>query len=219
MVSATPSPTSTDRRVDELRRQVDVLVAKGYPALAGMPEQGFRDLARPLEPMLDRLPPPSSDSSLPFVLVVSRRLVSTADAMDRVVNGKGKAGFIGLDPLTPDHFSPVAGTDVPAAALYLIADVDLGARFLDVRPRDALTAITSAGRTPLTIGEGIAVLTQFVDALATHNAFQLLASRGTGKHIPSLWNSGGRPRLGWCWDGAPHPWMGSGSAAVRLAVD
>lgn len=34
---------------------------------------------------------------------------------------------------------------------------------------------------------------------------------------PAWWVSGRRPRLGWCYQGAPHTWLGSASAARRVA--
>ena len=59
--------------------------------------------------------------------------------------------------------------------------------------------------------------------LALHNAFQALATRSPvalyTKRVPSFWVSKGAPRLGWCWAGNPHTWLGAGSAATRLAPD
>jgi hypothetical protein len=52
--------------------------------------------------------------------------------------------------------------------------------------------------------------------LKTANAFSLLGSRRGDRRVPALWLSGGRPRLGWCWAGAPHFWLGSASCAERL---
>jgi hypothetical protein len=121
-----------------------------------------------------------------------------------------------MDPVSPDDFKPVDGLGVPPGHAYMLADIDLGAKFLDVRPKDALPSIEKSGRLTLTIDEGIAIMTQYGDVLQTHNAFQLLASRQDSQRIPSIWRSYNRPRLGWCWDGAPHPWMGSASAAIRL---
>ena len=84
------------------------------------------------------------------------------------------------------------------------------------RPADALPRIRSAGRTPLTIDEGVALLTQHPEVLSERNAFQALASRADNKRIPSFWMSKGAPRLGWCWEGNPHSWLGAASAAQRL---
>jgi hypothetical protein len=82
--------------------------------------------------------------------------------------------------------------------------------------------IRAAGRTPLTVDEGVALLRQFPSVLSDHNAFQALATRSPvapyTKRVPRLWMSKGAPRRGWCWAGNPHTWLGSASAASRLFV-
>ncbi len=68
----------------------------------------------------------------------------------------------------------------------------------------------------MTIDEGIAALLLHPDLLRTANCYQLLASRDASKRIPSLWVTGkGRPRLGWCYEGMPHSWLGAASCAQR----
>ena len=81
-----------------------------------------------------------------------------------------------------------------------------------------MPAIHAAGRTPLTVDEGVALVTQLPSSLTELNAFQAVGSRAANKRIPSFWMSKGAPRLGWCWEGNPHSWLGSGSAAARLAA-
>lgn len=217
-MSAQTSVAATDSAVlnTEFDRQLQHLVDSSFPAAADLSEADFRAVVEPLRSRLASVPAPIAENTLPFVIVISRDLVPTQTVMDKVVDGRGRTGVVNMDPVTPDGFKPKAGVEVPAGSAYLLADIDLGAEFLDVRPKDALTVIEAAGRLPMTIDEGVAVMTQFGDALQTHNAFQLLASREDSQRIPSIWRSYDRPRLGWCWDGAPHPWMGSASAAVRV---
>lgn len=117
-----------------------------------------------------------------------------------------------------DAYRPLEGLDLPESVTYLLVDVSTGPESLNVRPRDALPMIRAAGRTPLTVDEGVAVMTQFPDVLTERNAFQAVGSRAANKRIPSFWVSRGAPRLGWCWEGNPHSWLGSASAARRLAV-
>ena len=192
------------------------MLDRSFPALAGITESEFRAIVAPLRGRLADIPGPSSDRFLPFVVVISRDLVPTEAAMNKVLDSRGKAGVVNMDPVSPNDFNPAEGVDLPAGPAYLLVDVDLGAEFLDVRPRDARPAIERSGRLTLTIDEGVAVMTQYSDALQSHNAFQLLASRQDSQRIPSIWRSYDQPRLGWCWDGAPHPWMGSASAAARI---
>jgi hypothetical protein len=108
---------------------------------------------------------------------------------------------------------------VPAgAAAYLLVGVDRGEEFCGVRPEDALPVITGRGRTPLTIDEGIAVVTQAPHLLAKNRCFMLSGSRRQDRRVPALWISERAPKLGWCWDGNPHTWLGVASAAGRLAA-
>lgn len=113
-----------------------------------------------------------------------------------------------------EEFKPIEGVTPPDAP-YLLVDVDTGPDSLNVRPNDALAALREARRTPLTIDEGIAVFTQFPDVLKERNAYSLAGSRCGDKRVTAVWLSFGEPRLGWCWAGNPHTWLGTASARRR----
>jgi len=131
------------------------------------------------------------------------------------IDVRGKQGWTDMhDEL--GGYRPIGGVDVPDSPVYLLADVSTGPETLDVRPNDALPMIEAAGRTPLTVDEGVALATQFPELFAERNAFQALGSRTDNKRVPSFWVSKGAPRLGWCWAGNPHSWLGAGSAAARI---
>jgi hypothetical protein len=202
-VSALEAPVTA-----QLDQQLDRLVGLGYPALAGRSEDEFRALAEPL-----RGTAPDGVRSL---LVVTSTLVPTVAAVERWSVG-GKAGWTDMaDELA--GFRPTGDVDVPEAAMYLLTDVSTGPDTLGVTPAEALPRIKASGRTPLTIDEGVALVTQHPDVFETHHAFQALGSRAANKRIPSFWVSKGAPRLGWCWLNNPHSWLGSASAAARLAA-
>jgi hypothetical protein len=122
-----------------------------------------------------------------------------------------------MEPTSPSDYVPIAEVEIPDAPSYVIADVDLGAEFFGVTPDDALPQILERGRSPLTIEEGVAVLADDPEVLKRQNAFSLLGSRRGDRRVPALWLSRGRPRLGWCWAGAPHSWLGSASCRARVA--
>lgn len=216
--AATPAagPAAAARSLDqELDRQLATLLTAGYPALAGTDEAGFTGLVEALRPLLTEVVH-GPDAALPFVVVVRHELVPTVPAVERF-EVRGRAGWTDMaDEI--DGYRPVEGVDVPDAPVYLLTDVSTGAETLGVRPADALPMIRAAGRTPLTVDEGVALVTQLPSSLTDLNAFQAVGSRADNLRIPSFWMSKGAPRLGWCWNGNPHTWLGSASAARRLAV-
>jgi hypothetical protein len=126
----------------------------------------------------------------------------------------GKSGFTTMDPADLARFVPLPDLQVPATP-YVIEDVDTGAATLGVRPDDALPLILAAGRTPLTLHEGLAVVLQHPEWLRERNCFELLGSRAGDKRVTGLWLSKGAPRLGWCWGGNPHTWLGMATAGRR----
>ena len=200
---------------DLLDRQLDTLIAKGYPALAGLDDAAFAAHVDKLRPLLDDVRA-SDDADPPFLLVVRSSLVPTVAAVERL-EVMGKAGWTDMQDEI-DTYKPIDGVDVPDAPVYLLTDVSTGRESLGVTPADALPAIRAAGRTPLTVDEGVALVTQLPSSLTDLNAFQAVGSRAANKRIPSFWMSKGAPRLGWCWEGNPHSWLGSASAAARLTA-
>jgi hypothetical protein len=101
-------------------------------------------------------------------------------------------------------------------------------------PNEALPAILEAGRTPLTLIEGIHWLLQRPEVLERNHCFMTIGSRlrkpnGTlDARTPAIWLSNGTgrdgkvnrdaPKVGWCWAGNRHTWLGFASAAGRLAA-
>lgn len=202
---------------EELDRQVRRLHEVGYPELAGISPGELDDLVGPLGDVLPEVPAetdPGPDAArIPFLLVVSNRLVPTVAAV-HAWSVRGRAGYTDMaDELA--GYRPIEGVEVPDAPVYLLLDVSTGPETLNVRPDDALPMVRAAGRTPLTIDEGVALVTQLPDVFTTHNAFQALASRDGTRRVPSFWFSKGAPRLGWCWAGNPHTWLGAASASQR----
>ncbi len=143
----------------ELDRQVDRLVEMGHPALAGLAADAFRERLAPLRAVVpEGQPDPAPDQVVPFLLVVTAALVPTVAAVEtwRV---RDKAGWTDMaDELA--GFGPVPEIEVPDATAYLLLDVRTGRDTLGVRPSEAQPAILAAGRTPLTIDEGVALVTQ-----------------------------------------------------------
>jgi hypothetical protein len=202
----------------EFDRQVENLLAKGYPAAAALDPAEFLARIAPLKARLSALALVEAipgDGYIPFVLVIASALVP-ADTMMPLVERQGKSGLVKLYPREPQDFAPIDSVRLPAGAAYLLADIDRGKATINLAPSLALPLLQASQRSPLTIDEGIAILTHFPDFLQKNNCFSLLASRCGDRRVPALWLSAGRPKLGWCWDGNPHTWLGSASCVGRL---
>jgi hypothetical protein len=198
--------------------QLDRLVDLGYPALAGLADSAFRDLFAPLEPLAPD-GEPAEPGRVPFVLVVSRTLVDPCATVPllRLAGGR-KPGVVDRNHAEGDlaTYHPLPELGVPDAAGYLLLDVERGEEFCGVRPEDALPVISGRGRTPLTIDEGIALVTQVPRLLEKNRCFMLSGSRRQDRRVPAMWISERAPKLGWCWDGNPHSWLGVASARARV---
>jgi Family of unknown function (DUF5701) len=211
MTVSTPTVVRTEAEL-EFDRQVDALVLAGLPAWRDLADECFRAWLEPLRDLLPALP--ASTCGIPFVVVVPDMPVHPVLRAARTVGG---AGFTTMEPGDLARFRPLPELAVPAAP-YLLLDVDTGADTLDQPPAVAAGGIAAAGRTPLTIAEGLAVLVSDPGVLRSRNCFSLLGSRAGDKRVPALWVSSRRPRLGWCYQGAPHTWLGTASCAGRLEM-
>ena len=203
----------------EFDRQLENLVEKKYPKLAGMTEEKFTGLVQPLRFLLDKIKvrePDIDEGYLPFVIVVKDGLIKSGEMM-KSVEFNGKPGVTKLNPLEPEDFSTIDSMSIPETQVYLLMDIDRGKESLNIRPENALEMIRMKHRFPLTIDEGIAVVMQFPDFLIKNNCFSLLASRtGKDQRVPAIWiNAAKQANLGWCWDRNPHTWLGSASAKLR----
>ena len=151
------------------------------------------------------------------VLVLARDVVPVAAAASKVER-RGRPVVLGqLQPDDLDGFLPIDAVRLPEAPAYLAVDVDLGAGSRNVRPDEALRDILAAGRSPLTLDEGIALVLQQPEVIARNWGFSMAGSRRGDQRVPAFWISEGRPKLGWCWDRNPHTWLGTASCGRRLA--
>jgi hypothetical protein len=208
--TTTAAPTEADLEFD---RQVAALALTGLPGLLEVKDECFRAM---LEPLRDLLPPSPADtaSTIPFVVVVPD---APGEALLSAAHAEGGEGFTTMAADDLAGFRPLPEIDIPTGP-YLLLDVDTGADTLDVPPAAVLPRISGARRSPLTVPEGLALLVTEPGVLRSRNCFSLLGSRAGDKRVPALWMSNRRPRLGWCYEGAPHTWLGSASCGARRAA-
>ena len=217
MHSGGTQESSTNRAVRvEFDRQVGNFVEKGYPQLLSLSEERFRLL---LEPLGRRVEATSIDerSAIPFVLVLSRGTIPAAAQVD-LVERQGEPGFSVIEADDLARFEPIEQVELPDGLAYLLLDVDTGAATKNVTPNDALEQILGEMRSPLTIEEGTALMAHFPETISKNNGFSMLGSRCGDKRVTAWWLSEGKPKLGWCWAGNPHTWLGSASCGGRSGL-
>ncbi len=200
-----------------LHEQVDRLLAAGVAEAAAVGAEELRAHAAGL--------PDEPDA----VLAVHPRL-APAHALAGLLRHENRPGFVVADMTDLDEFVPIDGVRVPDAPLYLIHGVDRGDDMRNWSPDEALTALDRRGRTPLTLNEGISWLLQEPKQLEPNHCFMTIASRkrrprGLDARTPAIWISGGTgrdgaerrgaPKVGWCWAGNRHTWLGMASATRR----
>jgi len=203
---AAACPTEAELEFD---RQIDALTMTGLPDVLELAESCFRAC---VEPLRDLLPPvPGDGDHIPFVVVYPTMPVVP---VLETVHAVGGAGFTTMAEDDLAGFRPLPELGVPAIP-YLLVDVDPGTDTLNSPPAEVLPRLTAAGRTPLSVTEGLALLVSDPGVLRGRNCFSLAGSRAGDKRVPALWVSARRPRLGWCYQGAPHTWLGTASCAGR----
>lgn len=207
----------------EFNRQIENLIQKNYHKIAHLSKKDFLKHVEPLRQYVDTLLVSDADlekGTLPFAVIVKGNLVENKKAMS-LVEREGKHGVDVMRPHNPDDFKTIDSVKTPHSDIYLLIDIDRGKDTLNIPPSEALASIYKNKRSPLTIDEGIAILTHFPNFLKKNNCFSLLASRFAGnKRVPAIWiNAQKHPNLGWCWDGNPHTWLGSASCAKRIGSE
>ncbi|GAA0242712.1 DUF5701 family protein [Cryptosporangium japonicum] len=157
-------------------------------------------------------------------------MLATARQLAPLLRHHDKPGFVVDDMIDLEEFVPIDGLDRPDRPLYLVHDLDRGDEMRNWSPNEALPALLDRGRTPLTVNEGISWLLQEPKILEPNHCFMTIGSRkptgGTlDARTPAIWISGGTgrdgvtrrkaPKVGWCWAGNRHTWLGFASAHHR----
>jgi len=144
---------------------------------------------------------------VPLLKLESSKLPGVVDKNHASDSVKGLAPYL-----------PIATLGVPAVPVYAIIDIDRGDEFRNVVPEEAVVQLSARGRTPLTIDEGISLATLFPQVLQKNHCFMLAGSDRGDRRMPALWISEKAPKLGWCFKGNPHSWLGVASVGSRVYV-
>ena len=156
-----------------------------------------------------------------------------ASALAPLMRRGDRPGFVVEDMTDVDRFEPT-GIDLPHGPVYLVEGLERGDDLSNWTPEEALPAIAARDRSPLLLTEGLHWVLQQPEILERGRCFMTIGSRltkPTGKldsRTPALWISNGTgrdgkdrkdaPKVGWCWWGNRHTWLGIASAARRSGV-
>ncbi|MFE5874122.1 DUF5701 family protein [Rhodococcus sp. NPDC056506] len=167
------------------------------------------------------------------LLTVHEKL-APASVLTPLLRRKSKSGFVVVDMADVDLFAPTEQAMLPESPLHLLSGVDRGDHLANWSPDEALPAIVDADRTPLTLTEGIHWLLQRPDILERGKCFMTIGSRlrkpdgSFDTRTPAVWISNGTgrdgkdnrnaPKVGWCWWGNRHTWLGFASASGRVPL-
>jgi hypothetical protein len=200
--------------------QADRLIALGVHEIGGLTPADLRAAAARVRQ--------------PGALLVLHPDRAPSSALAPLLEYRGTPGFVVTDMTDVDDFAPVEQVSLPSEPVYTVAGLDRGDAMANWSPNEALPAITAAGRTPLTLGEGIHWLLQCPEVLERNHCFMTVGSRlrktdGTlDARTPALWISNGTgrdgrerrggPKVGWCWAGNRHTWLGFASATERATA-
>ena len=211
--------TIRQNALPSLADQAERLIALGIDAIAGVAATELRSAA--------------AGDHRDGLLVVHPARVPVSALVPLLTHGD-KSGFVVVDMPDVDRFTAINEVTLPSTPVYSVLDVERGDSMANWSPDEALPAILSAGRTPLTLAEGIFWLIQTPDALERNHCFMTIGSRlrrdatRLDARTPALWISNGTgrdgranrdaPKVGWCWAGNRHTWLGFASAADRTPL-
>lgn len=196
----------------EAQRQLERIIALGYPDVADISADSFRALARPLLKALEK-----SDLGSNILLIPTRELVTPESLIARTSINR-MAGFSTMPPRDIASFMPQDGFNPPEGPFYLVVEPHTGTAYINREPDVARKLIDSDERLPLTLEEGLAIATQHPDWLVDRNGFNLLGSRSSDGRVPSIWMSLNAPRLGAVWPNSKHTWLGNAYCLARRGI-
>ncbi|MFE5241697.1 MULTISPECIES: DUF5701 family protein [unclassified Streptomyces] len=218
-----PAPSTVRPALPSPRAQAERLIELGVHEIAGLSAGELRAFAGSADA--------SADEGTLLAVHPGR---APASDLAPLLSRNGKPGFVVTDMSDVDLFAPLDTVALPDAPLYLVTGVDRGDEMANWSPDEALPALTGRDRTPLLLTEGIAWVLQQPEALERNHCFMTIGSRlrkansALDARTPALWISNGTgrdgrerrgaPKVGWCWAGNRHTWLGFASGTGRSVI-
>lgn len=208
-------------------------VQTGLPPLGQQAEQVIELGAHEVAGLSPRALRSAADISSPDgALLVIHPSCVPASRLTPLLDRGGKHGFVVVDMPDVDDFTPIEQVTLPASSLYLVHDIDRGDHMANWSPNEALPAVTASethtphpwGGHPLAASAATSPRTEPLlhgDRLPASQARRRPGRKDAGAVDQQTGpaemgrETANAPKVGWCWAGNRHTWLGFASAADR----
>lgn len=188
--------------------QLAAYVEAGFDSVAG-----FAEVCAPLREVFET----AQAGDLPPTLVVRASLVGSERLIEAIDRHDGRPQTV-IHAEDFEQYASRDGVELPASGAYVLGGISKRSETRNLPPRGALAMIEEAGHSPLTIEDGLAIWRMHEQAIAPNDGLSLVGSTRGDSRVPAIWISKGRPKLGWCFFGAPHTWLATASCSERLTA-
>ena len=157
-----------DISIELFSQQINTIRERKFHVPTGLSESDFIDRhIMPLEQLLvnnDKVAK-IDESRIPILVVVPHTIVPLSYQLERI---RQSINDIQLEHIIkPEWFENAKGVSTPDKP-YLLLDVETGYAMKNTTPKKCVQTFTSAGRSALTIDEGIALISHFPEVLESH---------------------------------------------------
>jgi hypothetical protein len=206
-----------EQLLKEFDRQVETITGKEYAEAAGMKPDEYRKMFEPLKERIREIAQREKEMKeghIPFVIVIKNEVIGGEKAMPLIELGD-KKGYTTMSADEIKGFKPIEGVKIPNGKAYLAIDIETGKTTLGKTPDEAIKKIKAEDRSPLTLEEGVALITHHPEILKDHYVWTPGSRLGDGK-VANLWLYEGKPKLNWIWANLSVAEWGSASCGSRV---
>jgi hypothetical protein len=201
----------------EFNRQIATLAKPKFANAAGMGKAEWRALLLPLKEkvkMLARQKLEVPAGHIPFVIVIRNDVIGIKHAVP-LIELEGKNGFTNMSAGEIGEFKQIEGVEIPSGSAYLAIDVAIGMNTLGKTADEAIEMIKQEDRSPLTLEEGVAIVTHFPRVLVNEDPEKLYGEKylricmpgsrsGDNRTAQFMVDFENKPELRWYWSNAAH---------------
>lgn len=148
--------------------QSERIIERNFHAVSGLSEKDFiTNYISPLKEILikTKVKARLEENRIPFIIVVPSTIVPLSYQLDSIreaIHDK-KYDYI----IKPEWFENAKGVTTPKEP-YLLLDVETGYAMQNISPKRCVEKFKAEGRSPLTLDEGLALVTHSPEVLESH---------------------------------------------------